>query len=64
MTNELRKYFKETTKEQILKDWEATKEFDNAIEPQCAAGRDYSKCHIHADGVYGCLDCGNLKTEE
>ena len=63
MTDELRKYFKETPKEQILKDWEATKEFDNA-ELQCKAGRDYSKCHIHADNVFGCTGCGNFKTEE
>lgn len=64
LAKDLKEYFNKTSRQQVLEDWAATKIFDNDIEPQCTAGRDYSKCHIHADNVFGCSGCGNFKTEE
>jgi hypothetical protein len=61
MIKELEKYFKETPKEKVLKDWEATKEFDNIPDRHCAAGVDFSSCEIHADNIDGCLGCGNFQ---
>lgn len=33
MTKELIEYFKNTSREQVLKDWESTREFDNVKSP-------------------------------
>jgi hypothetical protein len=61
MIKELEKYFKETPIEKVLKDWEATKEFDNIPQKHCVAGKPYSDCEIHADNIDGCLGCGNFQ---
>lgn len=31
---------------------------------ECASGVSYHSCHIHADSIKGCLDCGNFKHKE
>ena len=56
MLEQLKKYFEETPREQILKDWESTKEFDNVgitaedflkmQEQANGANTSDDKCHI------------------
>lgn len=34
---------------------------NEAKEKVCVSGKSYSRCHIHADNLTGCLDCGNYE---
>ena len=52
--------------EMLLK--EQTQVNKNCVLPDvsnsvCLSGQRYSDCHIHADSIIGCLDCGNFQKQ-
>lgn len=37
---------------------------DMTLQGKCLSGKTYDDCHIHSSNIFGCLNCGNFKTNK